>query len=306
MDRTIDIAFGAVGVTALWALCVLAIRFYSQNRWQRTIWGFKISAHARPKIIIETIEGEETGLYRRPSAGFGAVAAVARLSTALDTSRGGVIRRTARSLEHPIELSFSAEQKADSWCSNADTLIVGGPKSNEKAAEALRAFGCQPPSMDPVEDKELLRRTSDLGMSTTSVAEGLGVATQGNDVYWFGAKYAGNVTVADDPTPGTPGYNGFDYGVVLRLPSPSDPDRRRRTVVVFGSQTFGVDAAAAWLVNLRSRAGHKVRRTMAKHSNVAVLVKADVTDGGLGDISLVEIVVLPDHLSPRHRELVRS
>lgn len=305
MDRTIDIAFGAVGVTALWALCVLAVRFYSQNRWQRTIWGFKISAHARPKIIIETIEGAETDLYRRPDVGFGAVAAVAQLSTALNASRRGLIRRTARSLEHPIELSFSAEQKADSWCSNADTAIVGGPKSNEKAAEVLRAFGCQPPSMDVVEEKELLRRTSDLGMATTSVAEGLGVATQGNDVYWFGAKYAGNVTVADDPTPGTSGYNGFDYGVVLRLPSPTDPTRR--TVVVFGSQTFGVVAASSWLVNLRSgTAGRRARSTMAKHRNVAVLVKANVTDGSLGDVELVEIVMLPDHLSPRHRGLVRS
>lgn len=299
MDGTGDIAVGAVGATTLLALCMLAVRVHGPNRWQRIVWAFKVSAREGPKIIIETIEGAETDLYRRPDVGFGAVAAVAQLSTALNASRGGLVRRLARSLEHPVELGFSSEQKADSWCSNADTAIVGGPKSNEITAEVLRAFGCQPQGAGILDEKELLRRTSDLRPSKARPAEGLGVATQGNSIYWFGQKYEGSVRVATDPIPGTSGYNGFDYGVILRLPSPTNPTRR--TVVVFGSQTFGVVAASSWLVNLRSRAaGRKVRSVMAKHRNVAVLVKVDVTDGGLGDLELDEIVVLPDQLSPRH------
>jgi hypothetical protein len=291
-------AIGAVSAVSLVALCVVVGRFYGQKRWQRIIWGFKLPAQVRPKIIIETIEGEETGLYRRPSAGFGAVAAVAQLSIALNASRSGLARRMARSLEHPVALSFSSEQQADSWCSNADTVIVGGPKSNEIAAEVLRAFGCQSSGSD-LEEDELLRQTSALRASGGGASKGLGVATQGNSIYWFGEKYAGNVTVATDPTPGTTGYNGYDYGIVLRLPSPTDS--ARRSVVVFGSQTFGVDAASTWLVNLRSHtAGRKVRATMAKHRNVAVLVKADVRDGGIEDVELREMVVLPDPLSPRH------
>ena len=299
MGGTGDIAVGAAGATTLLALFMLAVRVHGPNRWQRLVWAFKVSAHEGPKIIIETIEGAETDLYRRPDVGFGAVAAVAQLSTALNASRGGLVRRLARSLEHPVELGFSSEQKADSWCSDADTVIVGGPKSNEITAEVLRAFGCQPPQKATLDEKELLRRTSDLRPSKARPAEGLGVATQGNGIYWFGQKYEGSVRVATDPIPGTSGYNGFDYGVVLRLPSPTNPTRR--TVVVFGSQTFGVVAASSWLVNLRSRAaGRLVRKVMAKHPNVAVLVKVDVTDGGLGDLELSEIVVLPDQLLPRH------
>ena len=294
-----DIAIGAVAAIVLLVLCALVARVYGQNRWQRVMWAFKVSPDQRPKIIIETIEGEETGLYRRPSAGFGAVAAVAQLSTALNASRGGLVRRLARSLDHPIELSFSSEQQADTWCSDTDTVIVGGPKSNEITAAVLRAFGCQPPGTDLVEERELLRRTADLGSSTASDAIGLGVATQGNDLYWFGTKYAGSVKVIANPTPGTSGYNGYDFGVVLRVPSPTASGRRM--VVVFGSQTFGVDAASAWLVNLRSRAtSRKVRNLMARHRNVAALVRAEVREGGLAEPELQELVVLPARLEPRH------
>ncbi|HET6949317.1 MAG TPA: hypothetical protein VFI47_03020 [Acidimicrobiales bacterium] len=293
------IAIGAVGATFLLLLGAMAVRIYGHSRWQRTIWAFKLPAGEQPKIIIETIEGQETGLYRRPTAGLGAVAAVAQLSTALDASRSGLVRRMARSLEHPVALSFSSEPLADEWCSNADTVIVGGPKSNQITAQVLRGFGCQPPPGPDAPDDELLRRTGDLRMSPGAEADGLGVATQGNSIYWFGKKYAGHVTFATDEATGKDAYMGYDYGVLLRLPSPTNEGRR--SVVVFGSQTFGVDAASSWLVNLRRRtAGARVRRLMATQKNVAVLVEADVKHGTLGEPKLKDIVVLPDRLAPRH------
>ena len=295
-----DIAIGAAGALLILALCVAAGRVYGPRRWQRTLWAFRVPADDRPKIIIETIEGEETGLYRRPTAGLGAVTAVAQLATALNDSRSGLVRRASRSLQHPIELAFSSENQADTWCSEADTVVVGGPKSNEISAEVLRAFGCQPPGNDRVGEEDLLRLTKALRPADGGTADGLGVATKGNSLFWFGAKYAGNVRVLSNPPPGTTGYHGFDYGVVLRLPSPT---ASRRTVVVFGSQTFGVDAAAAWLVQLRTSSAvgaRRIRKTMAKHRNVAVLVRADVIDGVLGELSLEDVVVLPDRLEPRH------
>jgi hypothetical protein len=293
-----DIALGTGCALAVLLLCTLVVRVYGPNRWQRVVWAFKIPARTGPKIIVETISGEQTVLYRRPSAGFGAVAAVAQLSSALNASRSGLVRRMPRSLENPIELSFSSEEKADGWSSLADTVIVGGPKSNEITAEALRAFGCQPPAGDRVDDGEMLRRTGDLRAPTAAApAGGLGVATQDNTIYWFGTAYKGDVGESDDPVP--TGYKGADYGVVLRLPSPTNPDHRM--VIVFGSQTFGVEAASSWLVKLRSRDGSRsVRSTMAKHRNVAVLVRAEINDGLLSDIQLRELVVLPNDLLPRH------
>ncbi len=298
MGGTGDIAIGAVGALALAAIVVATARVVSPRRLQRRIWAFRVPAHESPKVIIETIAGVETDLYRRPDVGFGAVAAVAQLATALYTSRSGVARRLTRIRAHPMDLSFSTEEKADRWISEADTIIVGGPKSNQKTAEVLRAFGCQPYGTDQLAEDELLRRTGDL-RPRGGVAPGLGLATQGNTIYWFGASYSGDVTIDEDPTPGTTGYNGFDFGVVLRLPSPTDANRR--TLVVFGSQTFGVVAASSWLVNLsRPTTPRSVRAQMAKHKNVAVLVKANVSDGSLdGPPELQQIVVLADDPSPR-------
>jgi hypothetical protein len=105
--------------------------------------------------------------------------------------------------------------------------------------------------------------------------------------------------VKSDISTGTRSYNGYDYGVVLRLPSPTSADRR--TVVVFGSQTFGVDAAAQWLVNLRGRSASRGERTfMRKHKNVAVLVRVDVMHGQLSEPQLIEAVPLPDRMERRH------
>jgi hypothetical protein len=306
MDRTGGIAIGVVGAVTLLALYGFLV--WRQNRWQRVIWAFKVPSDQRPKIIIESIPGEKTVLYQRPSAGFGAVAAVAHLSTALNGSRSGRVRRTARSLEHPVELSFSSEQKADTWCSTADTVVVGGPKTNGITAQVLRQFGCQPSGAEPSDEareeagEQLRSRTADLrngGAPEAPAAEGLGVATLGNAIYWFGDDYRGSVGVDDQPLPGASGYTGDDYGVVLRLPSPTNGDRRM--VVVFGSQTFGVDAAASWLANLRRRTtAGRVRKIMSKNRNVAVLIKAPVKDGEIGDLELVDLVVLPDLLVPRH------
>ena len=298
------IAIGAVGAGAVVLLVALAVRVRHQRQWQRAVWAFRFPARERPKVIMETIEGEETGLYRRPSAGLGAVAAVAQLSTIINASRSGVVHRLDRTLEFPIALQFSSEPEADTWCSTADTIIVGGPKSNHITAQVLRAFGCQPEHVDvdeedfEAEEKELLNRTGDL-RPANGPATGLGVATLRNNLYWFGERYAGSVTFETDRSTGTRSYNGYDYGVVLRLPSPTSDSRR--TVVVFGSQTFGVDAASRWLVNLRSRsAGRYERTTMAKQKNIAVLVKADVKHGQLSKPRLVDAAPLPDSLERRH------
>lgn len=289
----------AIGVLVASIACILAARAYRQSRWQRTIWGFKLPAGERPKIIIETVEGEETGLYRRPTAGLGAVEAVTHLSTAINATRSGVVSRVKRALEKPIALSFSSEAQADEWCSTTDTIVIGGPKSNQITRQILAAFGCQPPPGTQIPEQELLQLTEALRMSEGGTEGGLGVATQGNAIFWFGERYAGHVTFETDDASGRSAYHGYDYGVILRLPSPTNRDRR--LVVVFGSQTFGVAAASWWLADLRRRqAGPKVREIMAKKKNVAVLVKADVSDGQLSPPTIVEAVVLPDQIEPRN------
>jgi hypothetical protein len=299
-----SIVIGALGAVAAIALSAIVARALHHRQWARTVWGFRFPAREHPKVIMEAIEGEETGLYRRPSAGLGAVAAVAHLATVIYASRNGLVRRLSRALEYPIDIEFSSEAKADTWCSTAHTVIVGGPKSNHITAQVLRAFGCQSEHVDVPDDEfeaeeaEFLNRTGDL-RPDGKVVHGLGLATLRNNLYWFGTKVAGEVRVKSDISTGTRSYNGYDYGVVLRLPSPTSADRR--TVVVFGSQTFGVDAAAQWLVNLRGRSASRGERTfMRKHKNVAVLVRVDVMHGQLSEPQLIEAVPLPDRMERRH------
>lgn len=295
------IAIGAVGATFVVVAVALGARAYRQRLWQRTMWAFRVPAGGRPKIIIETIMGDVTDHYRRPSAGLGALMAVAQLSPALNDSRSGLTRRVSRSLEHATALLFSSDAEADEWCSTSDTIIVGGPKSNRKTAEVIDAFGCQPVSTSGPQqiDREELRRLTKLLRRDDESADGLGVATEGNAIFWFGECYEGAVSYENDPAKGVVTFNGRDYGVILRLPSPSnDP---QRTVVVFGSQTFGVEAASRWLVNLRGpSAGRKVRRRLAKQKNIAVLVEVAVEDGRIGEPELVDIVTLPERLDRRH------
>jgi hypothetical protein len=270
----------------------------SPRRRQRQVWGFRASGPSRPRIIVETTEGGRTELYTRPNVGFGAVTAVAQLTSALNPSSYGVAGRILRRARRSIEICSISDSRADGWSGDFDTVLIGGPKNNRLTHAALAAFGCQPsPGADPLDEVELIRRTGDRRRSE-ALASGLGVATQGNTIYWFGTPYRGDVGDLEVQQGGTSGYEGHDYGVVLRLPGlHAEVDSPRRMVVVFGSQTFGVGAAAAWLVNVRSRRVSRSHRILlASHPNIAVLVKADVVDGVAGDPVLVDIVALPARL----------
>jgi hypothetical protein len=292
------IVTGALGAALAVGAGVPVAQTYRRRRWQRTLWAFRVPAREPPTIILETIEGDETGVYRRPTAGLGAVKAFALLAAALDATRDGWRRRTTRSVEHPIALVLSADVEADRCTNTADTVVVGGPKANLITRQLLQAFGCQPPcSKEAAQPDELLGLTG-LLRGEGGPAAGLGVATVGNEIFWFGERYAGRVTEVESLT-GAPAYEGHDYGVVIRLPSPLNP--RRRTVVVFGSQTFGVAAAATWLTGLRSRrVSHPTRRVMARNRNIAALVKVGVERDHRTEPELIDLVPLPDHLEPRH------
>jgi hypothetical protein len=184
--------------------------------------------------ILEPVDGAATEQYNRPSTGYGAAVAAAHLSNALNSSRPGFFRRTKGALARPIAITTSSNQIATDWCSARDTVLVGGPKHNRFTRRVLTHFGCQGEGAD-----RLARTAACRG--EPGVATGLGLATEGNTICWFGDPHVGSVTDRD-PDPDADGYNGVDYGVVLRVPSPLNPSRRM--VVVFGSQTFGVAAAA--------------------------------------------------------------
>jgi hypothetical protein len=281
-------------------LGLLVPRVYEPNRRQHYIWKFKGASAGLPKIVIETVEGGETDLYHRPSTGYGAVAAVAQLTNAINASRQGFFRRTNRSLENPLDLCFSTDQIAEFWCRNHDIVLVGGPKHNRLTAQVLHKFGRQP-DRAAVPAPDLLAETAACRLDGDHASH-LGIATQGATLYWYGHPYEGSVTdkAADPSVPRSPvGPTGVDYGVVLRLPG--HRDAHRRLIVVFGSQTYGVTAASMWLVNVRTLRAitPKARRMMGRHRNIAVLVRADVNDGVLSPPEMVDIVALPDPLPVR-------
>jgi hypothetical protein len=298
-----DIANG--GQVALWIAAGLGIvvpRIYEPDRRRRVIWKFDAGSKVLPGIIIEPVEGHTTGMYTRPSTGFGSVAAVAQLTNALNASRQGFFRRTTRSLQDPIEICFSSDQMAQEWCKTRDNVVVGGPKNNNLTCDLLVAYGCQGPAVvtppTPEQDELMCDRTRPFRAppdAEPDVALGLGVGTLMNTIYWFGEAYHGSVRDHDHEEPGAIGFTGTDYGVVLRLPSLMDS--QHRTIVIFGAQTFGIQAAATWLVNAQSRSTpRKTRKTMAKHRNIAALVKARVNNGIVSRPELIEILALPDPL----------
>ncbi len=68
-------------------------------------------------------------------------------------------------------------------------------------------------------------------------------------------------------------------------------------VVFFGSQTFGVQAATQWLIEAGSgQRDAATKRFLSKHTNVAVLVRTEVTNGMLHEPELIQIIALPDEL----------
>ena len=285
------------GQVALWVVAgagIVVPRIVEPNRRQNLIWKFKVASGALPGIIIEPVEGASTTLYKRPSTGYGAVAAVAQLTNALNASRRGFVRRTTRSLEDPIEICFSTDQVAVDWCRHRSTVLVGGPKHNGLTRAVLTRYGCQPADAEQADPELLRQRTAALRVSDET-ASGLGVATCENTIHFFGRICDGSVRDHDHEDPDAKGFTGTDYGVVLRVPGLMDP--RHRMIVVFGSQTFGIQAAASWLVNVKSGPTlRKTRNLLKKHRNIAALVKADVRDGIVGSPQLLEFLTLPDPL----------
>jgi hypothetical protein len=129
----------------------------------------------------------------------------------------------------------------------------------------------------------------------------LRVWTEGNTINWFGDSFTGSVVDTEPQVRGNYGFNGDDYGVVLRLPNPASPEDLR-AIVVFGSQTFGIIAATDWLVRRGSMSAVSalvpVSRLQMRSSNMAALVRARVRNGVIERSELIDYRPLDRDLAP--------
>lgn len=241
-----------------------------------------------PLLVLEGIDGARTPSYRRPTVGLGTANAAITVAHAL----GGSCRHGW------VEVCGGASATADGWCASGDTIVLGGPKHNPITDAALRAFGGH--SLARPDRPAPTRFAPGDGPGRAGPADrqvtALALAIDGDQLVWFGQRYGGEVTDDRAPARGRSGAVGRDYGVVLRLPSYPNP--RHRMTVLFGAQTFGVEAAARWLVGLADHRGAWRRFTRPRHS--AALVSARVDGGVVGRPELLDLVVLPEMLVPRH------
>lgn len=267
-------------------------RLISPRSRRRAVWTFKnISLDVTPGIIIDHVAGEKTDLYTRPSTGYGAVRAVAQITNSLNSSRSGFFNRSQQFLEHPIEVCFATDQLASEWLRTRDVILVGGPKNNEITAEVLSYWGGYELREPPAGD-----------VPAGDLSRSMRIWTDGNTIHWFGETHTGDVADTKPEVRGNVGFNGIDYGIALRLPSPSDP-KNLRVVVLFGSQTFGIMAATDWLVRQggsrdKSWDGSSSTRSLRRSENLAVLLRSRVHNGVIERSELMDIRPLDSHLIP--------
>lgn len=220
-------------------------------------------------------------MYSRPTVGLGAVTSTGMAATALAGNISGFGRNKEAFRRSRLMVLVSSDQMA--WKINNDIVVIGGPKHNRITKKLMDLYSNNDPALAAIE-----------GTAPYMSASSLSLTTEGNTIMWFGKGYCGSVGGSAEAGSGTFGYNGVDYGVVLRIPGRSDGSR---AVVFFGSQTFGVQAATQWLIEAGSgQRDAATKRFLSKHTNVAVLVRTEVTNGMLHEPELIQIIALPDEL----------
>jgi hypothetical protein len=286
MSWALDLVAPAALASISWIALRTSDRWWQPNRRRKVMWRMDIGRSRQPSLIIDSVDGGSTEHYQRPSTGLGAAISAALVVNSLNSAQVALLRRYQLQRQEPIETLLSTDSLAMSRCEGCDTVVIGGPKNNSFAAAYLQRVGCQ--------------GQSDLAEATGKClgsGNRIGLATEGNTIWWYGQPFQG--TVSASRTDSLAFFNGTDYGVIVRSFSHmSSGTRPTRTVLLFGSQTFGVVGATRYLteaMNLRKSTFGRERqlyKALKRSRNIAVLVSAEVKAGRVLQGRLVDFRVL--------------
>lgn len=293
VDLLANVAVAAITAT----IATIYLRVYLPLRVRRFVWRMDTGFRTQPKILIDNIAGEHTGLYIRPSTGYGAAVGTSLVINSLNSSQARLISRLAKGIHVPPDVVFASDLQVARWKYDSNLVVIGGPKNNIVCREILQKIGCQETWPG---DERLGRITHNCISTNTRV----GVAIEENKIWWYGNGYIGDVSSNSLENPHFSTYSGTDYGVILRIANPfADSESNQRAVLLFGSQTFGVIGAARGLIQFSEAKSRRsdVGRLMQRHENMALLVSVDVDRGQISPPRILDHHVLAKRMPPNQR-----
>jgi hypothetical protein len=290
---------------------IFKVLFYEPNRKRRrraTVLGFSVrDAEFAPTLIVGPTDSVETGVYMRPTVGYGSLLAVAYVAQVV----GDVSPVSSRSED--LEVFLAGDQVATMSLSrdNEHNILIGGPQRNSNTMDFLNQLN------EEISDgKKILRpsrRFSPARASTRGHPSDGAIAFPEDpdrrkrslhiDGYEFVAQLsssAANGTRPDSASIAT--VEGTDYGLIIRSNAPQDAGR---LVVLAGVHTFGSAGASKFLAELAQVRRPLVRRLRGRrtsedhyidalrylrekaHLDLVLVVRAEVQQGMLTSSRLI-------------------
>src|SRR6266700_2589966 len=187
-------------------------------------------------IVASHATTTHTGEYARPATGIGNIRALASVVESLNKAYGKLTVRN---------IYLSTDQLQDRL--ENDLLLLGGPKNNKISAHFLGLIkGCQP--LVEVNQRFYWRTHSGRGWNEKGAQE-------------FHGKVENDQVIKD-------------FGIGVRMISPFTSEKRT-VILIAGSHTYGVVAAAKYLTE-QIHKDLPFRRL--KESNLVFVVSADIMD----------------------------
>jgi hypothetical protein len=234
-----------IAADALLALFVYTATFLPQ----RLLWRMHDVKRARDVSIYISFRRhqEETRVHRVPVVGLGQVGALACVLPSLTRAYW---RRS-----HDVPRILPAQPSLLVSHLTGNIVMIGGQSSNEATRRLLER--CEP---------------------VLGVRQQHGDSRVSGDRLFFRATDGSWAAIGGVPVDGTLHHIEEDYGLIVRIPNPWDPDRKSQCVLLCGVMTYGTAAAAQYFVK------QKWKPTWWSRRGIMALVRAEIDDGHIVNI----------------------
>lgn len=315
---------GVVAAFLFSSLAFLAKGFIVEpNRKRRrraAVLGFSVrDVDFTPTLIVGATDSVRTGIYMRPTVGYGSLLAVAYVAQVV----GDVSPVSSRG--DNLEVFLDGDQVATKSLSRDDehNILIGGPQRNGQTRDFLDGL-----NSDLKDGRKILIPSRRFAPSNGSMrSQSPGEAFEFSDdpdrkrrsLRVDGYEYVAHL--ASDPDretdlespAGIRSVAGTDYGLIVRSNAPADAGR---VVVLAGVHTFGSAGASLFLAQLAKIRGRRIlaprgRRNSVEHyrdalnylsgrtnQDLALVVRAQVKEGMLISARLVAAWEIQDCRDP--------
>jgi hypothetical protein len=240
----------------LYAVRAFVIEPRAARRHRAAVLGFSVrDSDFAPTIIVGAIDSVATGIYMRPTVGYGSLLAVAYVSQVV----GDVSPVSSR--VNDLEVFLAGDQVATKSLSkdNEHNILIGGPQRNCETLGIISDLNRR------IAAGETLLVPSKLALPAQSARR---VQTAGEAISFLddlegkvrslnvdGYEYVAKITPEAGASAGNRFRNGAgigsvegtDYGLIIRTKAPKDAGR---LVILAGVHTFGSAGASRFLTEL--------------------------------------------------------